>query len=869
MVARAAVLGDGGTNGATVTTTNTGRKAGVPVDSVTIGSGATLTWDTTRAYHGNASMRLTTGAAANAWVRWESMYRPASGAAQVATVWLYQTAFTPTSSIVFVANSSLQRICEFRVSSAGRIRALNSAGTQILETTNAISLNTWVRIDCLFTPHASAGVLQVKLYNNPASSTPTESTSVFTAQNLRQTQVDQVYIGDTISAASQSCWLQAHVTDGSPPPFGQVGWVASRWLGAVTDTSASVAARILGGASARLVVSTSPSLTSPSYSSSQSPDSDGTVRMTATGLTAGTQYYYAVEVDGTIDPDSAGSFRTAPTPGSEASFQFIAAACAATNSNAAVFDAIVTANPDFMIHLGDLHYQDISTNNETAYHAAYDRVMASPRQRALFGTVPTPYIWSDHDATGDNGDGTAASIPAANAVYRSRVPAHADMPSTTGTYFSFVRGRVKFVCTDGRSFASPIAATDNSSKTKLGTTQRTWLITELTDPDYPVKIWAHEDAISNGSTFTGDDTWSAYSTERATILAAIAGERVAYVCADLHMVAADDGSNVPAVGAASGLPVHVCGPLDQTSYLGNGTYSAGRYPASNDVAVNQYGWFEVTDTGDAIELLYEGRSADGTVRVTQTTTWTGLAETITGDLAATLPALTGVGSASVAVTGTAAATLPGLTGSASAVVAVSGSGAATLPPLTGQASGTVAVTAQAAATLPPLTAEGTGTVTVLGSAAAVLPALTGDGAASVSVAGTLTAQLPALTAAGTAVVESDGGFLAATLPALTGQGFATVTVTAAAAATLPALTGTGTAEVVPSSGTLAAVLPALTSAGVATVRVTGILAATLPALVGGPADSVPETSRGAISPRFRPAPAMASRVRAGATMGGR
>lgn len=621
MTSRAALLGTGATNGATITVANTGRAAGTPVDLTSIGSGAALTWDTTRAYHGNASVRLTTGAAANVWARWESMYRPAAGAAQVATVWLYQTAFTPTSSIVFVTNTALQRICEFRVSSAGRIRALNSAGTQIFETTNAIALNQWVRVDCLFTPHASAGTLQVKLYNNPASSTATESTAVSTGQNLRQTQVEQLYIGNTISAASQSCWMQAFVSDGAPPPFGQVGWVMSRWLGAVTESSVGVAARVLGATSVRLVVSTTSDLaTSPTYSSPQSPDADGTVRMAVTGLAADTLYYYGIEVDSTVDVEYNGSFRTAPTPGAETSFVFAAASCAANNSNAAVFDAIRAENPRFFVHLGDLHYRDIVSNDQPALHRAMDQVMSAPRQLDLFGKVPVPYIWSDHDSVGPNGDRTGAANPAANAVYRSRVPSHA-LPATTGAYFAFTWGRVKFVCTDGRSFMDPIAQTDDASKTKLGSTQKAWLISELTDPAHPVKVWCHENAISNGTTFVGDDTWTAYSTERAEILAAIAGQRVAYICGDLHMLAADDGTNVPTVGAASGMPVHVCSPMDNTSFGGNGTYTAGEYPVTDGVASTLYGLFTVTDSGAAIELLFQGKDAGGTVRVTQTSTW--------------------------------------------------------------------------------------------------------------------------------------------------------------------------------------------------------------------------------------------------------
>ncbi|MEU8199275.1 alkaline phosphatase D family protein, partial [Microbispora amethystogenes] len=611
-----------------VTTANSGRKAGLPFDSTTIGSGASLTWDTAHAgYRGTAALHVTTGASAvNVWGRWDNMYRPGAGVAQVATAWMYFTANPgATTTVLFVGNASAQRICDLRVTSTGRVRAVNSAGTTVVDTTNAIALNTWVRADMLFTPDAAAGVLQLKLYNNPGSATPTETTAVFTGQNLRQADPSLYLVGIANGATNISYWVQAAFTDGAAPPFGAVGWVMSRWLGAVTATSASVAARVLGASSVRLKVSTTSDLaTSPVFSSAQTPDADGTVRMTVTGLAADTAYFYGIECDGVVDTEYGGSFRTAPTPGTQKSFTFCAASCAQNNSNASTFDAIRAENPSFFVHLGDLHYRDLTANDQVAYQRAYDQVMSSPRQLAFFGALPVPYIWSDHDSVGPNGDGSAASVPAANAVYRSRVPAYSNLPATTGAYFSFTWGRVKIVCTDGRSFASPITDADGPSKTKLGSTQKAWLLSELTDPTYPLIIWCHEDAISNGATFSGDDTWSAYPTERTQIFAAIAaaGARVAYICGDLHSLAADSGANVPTAGAGSGVPVHVAAAMDNTSFKGNGTYTAGVYPVADGVLVNQYGRFVVTDTGSSISLLFEGKDTSGAVRVTQTTTWT-------------------------------------------------------------------------------------------------------------------------------------------------------------------------------------------------------------------------------------------------------
>ncbi|WP_176728561.1 alkaline phosphatase D family protein [Planobispora rosea] len=769
------------------------------MDVVSVGTAASLTYDTTNSgYHGDRAIKVTTGASVvNCYAAWTNMYRPASGAAQIATVWMYFTANPTTVSVLLVANASVQRIVEMRVTGTGKIRVLNGAGTNVLETTTSIALNQWVRADLLFTPHASSGSVQVKLYNTPSSSTPTETTAVVSGQNLRQAQVEGVYCGITNGITNLTYWMQAVVTDGAAVPA-TGGWVMSRWLGAVTESSVGVAARVLGASSVRLKVSTSSNLlTSPTYSSAQSPDSDGTVRMSVTGLSADTVYYYGIEVDGVVDSEFNGSFRSAPTPGSQKSFVFCAASCAQNNSNVTTFDAIRGESPAFMIHLGDLHYRDISSNDQIAYHRAYDQVMSGPRYARMLGEVPTPYIWSDHDSTGPNGDGTAASVPAANAVYRSRVPAYAGMPSTTGTYFAFTWGRVRFVCTDGRSFASPIAQTDDSNKTKLGSTQLAWLLDELTDDTYPLIIWAHEDAVSNGPTFAGDDTWSAYSTERATIFAAIAaaGTNVAYICGDLHSLSADDGTNVPAAGANSGVPVHVAAAMDNTSYSGNGTYTAGTYPLTDGVAVNQYGRFVITDSGTEIELLFQGKDSGGTVRITQTSSWI-LATPVTGTLAGTAPAATGAMAGEIAVRGALAGQAPAAAGSASGVVTVSGSLAGTTPAAAGTFAGDARVTGQLAGTAPTAAGDFQGGALVAGQLAGQALAATAEMVGAVTITGSLAGAAPSVTAGFAGVVAGASGVLSGIAPAVVG---AFMGVSHAVAAP-PARLSSGSAAAVDLSG---------------------------------------------------------------------
>lgn len=628
MTTRACYLGTGVTSGTTITAANSGRAAGLPFSSVVIGAGATATWDNAHAFFGSVSMKLTTGGSGvNVYGRWDQMFRPA-GPDIVVSQWLY-FASTPaaSTSVFYCADAAAARVTEIRVISTGQIRAYDASGTAAVTTTASIATGQWVRVDFLFTPHASAGKVQIKLYNTAASSTPTETTSQVTGLNLRTSTPTIWFKGISNSAANQSFWSQGFISDGAPAPFG-TGWVLSRWIGGGTSTSIKATVRTAAAAAVRLKVSTASNLaTSPVYSSSQVPDADGTVRLSVTGLTPNTQYYYGIEVDSVVDTEFNGEFRTLVAEGKPASYSFAAAACARNWSDSASFDAILAQTgpggrkPLFFQHLGDLFYFAENTSVAVDFQDFHDRLMSSPKQNNFFGKIPSNYTWSDHDSGGSNHDGASAALPYAQVAYRSRVPSPT-LPDANGIYYSYVVGRVRYIVTDGRSFMDPIAQTDDGDKSKLGDTQKTWFKARLLDPE-PVKVWIHEDAWM-GTTYVGDDQWTAYATERAELAAFITANnvRVAYIHGDLHALAADDSTN-----AVGDFPIFCASPLDNTAFIGNATWSAGTYPLADSVAPNyylQYGWFDVTDTGDSITLAFKGMDSAGNTRITQSKTWSSL-----------------------------------------------------------------------------------------------------------------------------------------------------------------------------------------------------------------------------------------------------
>ena len=146
--------------------------------------------------------------------------------------------------------------------------------------------------------------------------------------------------------------------------------------GAVTPDSAWVKAKLrYNGSSARLLVSKSVELTNPKWFGPMSAirDRGNMVEFRATGLEPDTQYFYALEVSGSVQLDRRGAFKTFPPAGQPASFNFAFASCAKTGSENPVFDRIRELHPLFFLNDGDLHYLNITSNAQVKFRMAYDQ----------------------------------------------------------------------------------------------------------------------------------------------------------------------------------------------------------------------------------------------------------------------------------------------------------------------------------------------------------------------------------------------------------------------------------------------------------------------------------------------------------------
>lgn len=497
---------------------------------------------------------------------------------------------------------------------------------------------------------------------------PTLTVRVFTSHHENEIADEQISWQPTGLTVAQARWqFGAQVTAGAhvvidtiriydglewatpfgpppPPSTPDPGTVEHHWVGASTATGFTVASRVTGATSVRIKVATDQALTeNVVFVAAQVPDVNGIVRHTATGLASKTTYYYQLEdtkVGGTatlVGP--VGKARTLPAAGTPQNFAFAFGGCTNDLDEPRAFDNIRAWGPDFMLHLGDFHYQN-PTDLTPAGHIQkwFDQIQNAAGLKDLLRETPVFYIRSDHDAgPGDNMDSNVASNQASIDGYQQIVPLPplADSRSPKhGLYFAFTVGRVRFICIDVRNMdRSPGLDPQSSAKTMLGAVQKQWLKDQLMGPEV-VKVLV-SDVPWNGpaATDNGEDKWWAYDNERVEIGQFIVsnGLKVVMLHADAHALLADQSHN-----QWGGFPAYGAAPFSNVGGGRNLSWYDQIY-STETARGSQYGRVTVTDDGTDISFTFQGWDAiTDTQKIAQTddfssaitaTWWDGASET--------------------------------------------------------------------------------------------------------------------------------------------------------------------------------------------------------------------------------------------------
>lgn len=343
-----------------------------------------------------------------------------------------------------------------------------------------------------------------------------------------------------------------------------------------------------------------------------SPDADGYFRAAVTGLSAGTSYSWDVLVDSVSR--RTGNISTLASTADGLTFLWGSCFDTYTSGFFAYADA---RNPDFIVGLGDHGYQYITggpNGNTSPTDVATCRlhrepVLTAAAPQALFTKYPYSQTFSDCDGGGANADGTTGGLAtgAVQAAHRQQF-AHPTLPLTNSAARSWVVGRVRFIQTDETAAASAKASTDNSSKTKLGTEQKTWFKAQI---DAAVAagqsvVWFGDGPWIETTLLTGN-SWRAYNTERTELGSYIqaSGVKLIRLHGDTHTLFFDNGTNNP----WGGFPTASAAPWHTTAQPFGFTVSGGNYPGATTNSSRQYGVGSITDDGATLTLSIQGYSS--------------------------------------------------------------------------------------------------------------------------------------------------------------------------------------------------------------------------------------------------------------------
>lgn len=426
--------------------------------------------------------------------------------------------------------------------------------------------------------------------------------------------------GSTFVAGTTRRDLTATEVADPPPVTGNGTSVMNLWTGVPTADGAMISARMNGDKTAdltRVAVSTSSDMSNPVYTPTVAPDATYRIaKHTITGKQANTEYFYAIEVDGTIDLTTTGRFRTLPPVGTN--FTIALGACANGAANTSAFAAIAAMDPPplMFIVLGDFHYANSGSALEADKHTPIDNTLSTPIRGLVHRKIPTPYMWDDHDFGPDNSTGRDADNverayrqPAID-MFRRRMPMPLLSEVQTDTVdYAFVVGRVRFVVSDLRGDKTQEGTADTAAKTMMGAAQKArWkaqIAAAATAGQFVCWItsvpWA-------AGTSTSANNWGGYNVERVELADYIKAQgmsgKVCAIAGDGHSLAISYGQDY-ATGGGAMVPSFQVGPLNSGGSHKGGPFEQGPFGDLNGYP-NHFGLMEVFDNGTDLSVRWKG-----------------------------------------------------------------------------------------------------------------------------------------------------------------------------------------------------------------------------------------------------------------------
>jgi hypothetical protein len=227
--------GEGGSNGTTVTTANSGGASFDAWSSVTIGTNAALIFDSTQAMHGILSYRFSTGASSvQCKVVWTFT---AAGTIQFRIYVRTPSAFTNLPTILRMQGSGTQTM-RLAWNSSGNLIIRDTSNTQQGQSSTTFATGTWYRIEGYCTA-GSSSVAEVKIWTTPDDTGAANETLSLSAKNFGTASIDTFEVGQVAAATNIPQWWADDITIADTQSY--LGPVATAQAIAALTASAALA----------------------------------------------------------------------------------------------------------------------------------------------------------------------------------------------------------------------------------------------------------------------------------------------------------------------------------------------------------------------------------------------------------------------------------------------------------------------------------------------------------------------------------------------------------------------------------------------------------------------------------------------------
>ena len=205
---------EGGTSGTTVTTVNSGGASGNAWDTVSSGGSGAITFDNTHARK-SLAYKVVGDTSNNSLLRWNSSL--GTQTELWGRAYLYVTSFAVNQGFVWLRNGAAQ-VVRIRTNTSGNIEVLDGSNSVILTSSTVVNLNSYYRIEFHVIALSTNGTVEVRLFNDPNSVTPSETLFSNTASLFNN--VTDAAFGQLASSPTTTFWVDDIVinTTGFPGP---------------------------------------------------------------------------------------------------------------------------------------------------------------------------------------------------------------------------------------------------------------------------------------------------------------------------------------------------------------------------------------------------------------------------------------------------------------------------------------------------------------------------------------------------------------------------------------------------------------------------------------------------------------------------